>query len=320
MADLANSLAGLVTLNDKNIADIFPSNVLDDAPLLKVLYAVAASNGNLHKYPRKTARGTAAFRAICSGVANTAMYIEEVTDTLKYLDATVYADVAAAEAYKAGIAAYLELLMAEQFSAGFFELECQILNGVANDASGFVGCKGLCDALTDEMVVNAGGSGSDTMCVYLLRSGIDGVAAVAGNDGKITFDEEPSKVRILDGSSNPYMAYAIPVGGWFGLQVASTYALGAIVNIESAGSSNILTDDMIADAISRFPAGKGPNLIVMNRTALKQLQDGRTATNPTGAPAPFPQSAFNIPIVTTDALGKTETSLTTTTTTTTTTM
>jgi hypothetical protein len=46
--------------------------------------------------------------------------------------------------------------------------------------------------------------------------------------------------------------------------------------------------------------------LVMNRRSLQQLQASRTATNPTGSPAPFPQSAFNLPIVVSDAVTNSE--------------
>ncbi|MBA7711875.1 hypothetical protein ES703_120842 [subsurface metagenome] len=44
----------------------------------------------------------------------------------------------------------------------------------------------------------------------------------------------------------------------------------------------------------------------MTARSLGQLQDSRTATNPTGAPAPFPESAFNVPIFDTTAITNTE--------------
>jgi hypothetical protein len=47
------------------------------------------------------------------------------------------------------------------------------------------------------------------------------------------------------------------------------------------------------------------------------LQASRTATNPTGAPAPFPENAFGIPIVVTDALPIDEATVNSTTTATT---
>ena len=67
-----------------------------------------------------------------------------------------------------------------------------------------------------------------------------------------------------------------------------------------------LSDDLLSDAIAKFPAGKAPSYLVMNRQSLKQLQQSRTATNPTGAPAPFPTEAYGIPIIATDSITSTE--------------
>jgi hypothetical protein len=53
-----------------------------------------------------------------------------------------------------------------------------------------------------------------------------------------------------------------------------------------------------------------PTILVMNRRSLKQLQESRTATNATGAPAPFPSEAFGVPILVTDAITNTEALLT----------
>ena len=43
MAESYNTLAGLVQFNDKNLADLEISDLLDDAPLMQVLHAQAAS-------------------------------------------------------------------------------------------------------------------------------------------------------------------------------------------------------------------------------------------------------------------------------------
>ena len=64
MSEYDTSLAGLLQLNDQNLADIFPNDVLDEAPLVAAMVAVAASNGTLHKYLRRSTAGSAGFRAI----------------------------------------------------------------------------------------------------------------------------------------------------------------------------------------------------------------------------------------------------------------
>jgi len=108
------------------------------------------------------------------------------------------------------------------------------------------------------------------------------------------------------------------LAGWFAVQFGSQYSLGRIANIDGT-SGKSLTDKLIADGISKFPATRQPNVIIMDRTSWYELQSSRTATNPTGAPAPFPLDAFGIPIVVSDHLKTDESALVTTTTTTTTT-
>jgi hypothetical protein len=109
-------------------------------------------------------------------------------------------------------------------------------------------------------------------------------------------------------SSGMFNAYVTPVQAYLGLQVGSIYSIGRIANLDA--SANGLTDDKISDALSKFPAARPATHLVMNRRSLQQLQSSRTATNPTGAPADFPQSAFGVPIVVTDAVGNSETALT----------
>ena len=129
-------------------------------------------------------------------------------------------------------------------------------------------------------------------------------------------DDNPTIVQVA-ASGGTYSAYRVTLGGWFALQVGSTYDACRICNLDGT-SDDLLTDDLIAEGISKFAAARQPNMIVMNRTALAELRASRTGTNPTGAPAPFPTEAFGVPIVVTDALGSSESTVNASTTPTTT--
>ena len=72
------------------------------------------------------------------------------------------------------------------------------------------------------------------------------------------------------------------------------------------GIVEYLTDDLIFDALELFPAGAGPDMMIMNRRSQFQLRASRTATNATGAPSPMVDSVAGVPIVTTDAILSTE--------------
>lgn len=309
MANEYLGLTDIVKLNDQNLADIDVSDLLDDAPFLKALAADVASNGTEHKYLKETGAPVVGFRAANDGRENKKSTDTLVTITLKILDASFTVDKALADSYKDGGLQLLAREALRHMKAAFFHAEKQLIYGVANDSLGFVGLAAATtlDALADTMVVGAGGTTASTgSSVYLVRTNADGVdcTVIAGNDAKIEKGETVVQ-RVSGETVGHYPAYFTPITGWLGLQIGSAYSVGRIANL-TADSGKGLTDALISEALSRFPASRHPNLLVMNRRSLMQLQKSRTATNPTGAPAPFPQESFGVPIVVTDALTSTE--------------
>jgi hypothetical protein len=318
MADnYTNTLAGLLMLNDQNMKDIYPTNVLDDAPVVAKAYAMPASQGGtLHKYLRRKTAAGAGFRVIGTGVSNAAEVFEDIEVTCKYLDLSFYRDVAAVVGFRGGLSAYIQKETLAALKSGMFAMEQAVFTNYASAFAGLLQSSDL-NITTGSQVVNAGGAGGKS--VYLLRWAEDGVALIAGNDGRIDMqwaDDNPTIVQVAASGGN-FSAYRVTLGGWFALQIGSTYDVARICNLDGT-SDDLLTDDLLAAGISKFAASRQPNMIVMNRTALKELRDNRTASNPTGAPAAFPTEAFGIPIVVTDALGSSETTVDTTTTPTTT--
>jgi hypothetical protein len=300
-----------VTINNRNLADINVTDLLNDAPLINRLAAVPASNGTLHRYVKETAEPNVGFRDANSGRAFSKSGDTAVTVTLKILDASFQVDKAIADAFRNGRDAFISREALRHLRAAFFHAEGQIVYGTDNDSDGFNGLvdsTGL-DNTDDTMVVDAGGTSESTASsVWLLRTGESDVAYVAGNDARIELGDY-EVIDATDGSSLHYPAYYTPITGWGGLQVGSAYSAARIANL-TADDSCTLTDDLIAQAIEKFPSAAPPTLMVMNRRSLRQLQNSRTATNPTGNPAPFPDAAFGIPIVVTDAITSTETLLT----------
>ncbi len=281
------SLTHLVQFNDQNLSDAQISDILDDAPVMQVVNAVAASNGTNHRYKKQTTASSAGFRAIDGGVTKTRSADTQVDVTLKVLDASFKMDVAEADGYRFGRDAYLEIELMRSLKQAFFAAESQMIRGTNYDANGFAGLEDNADlnAVADAMVYNAGGTTADVQSsVYLIRSGDDDLSYVAGNDGNITFntEDDPSIIEVTDSGTDVYPAYYVPVTGWGGLQKGGLRSVARIANI---GDSATLDDDKIAEALALFPASRQPNLIVMNRASLKQLQQSRTATNVTGAPA-----------------------------------
>ena len=310
MPESYNTLAGLVQLNDKNLADFDMSDVLEAAPTLNVMHAQTASNGTLHKYLKMTTAPSAAFRDALDGIAHTASADTLVTVTLKILDACFSTDVALAKGYKGGVDGWLMLEQKRKLRTAFKAAESQIFYGTSTDAKGFVGLldQGQLDAVADTMVFNAGGSNASTQTsCYLLRTAEDGVSMVIGNDGVIDV-EEPTIIESAGSATGYFPAWYVAATGWLGLQIGSAYDAGRICNIEcqTLTSTSAFTDDDLYAALSLFPSDKTPNVICMNRNARRLLRQSRTATNPTGQPAPNPTELDGIPIVITDALVSTE--------------
>lgn len=302
---IADLLADGLDLSGAEINDI-----LDGAPYLAQIPMVDSSNGTEHKYIRETANPVVGFRAPNVGRDFDSSVDTLVTDTLTLLDWSFAADKGVGDAWKKGTENYIAREGRRHIRAAMAKLEAQILNstGVGGDAAGFVGYQtlGSLNALSDEMVVTAGGAGATLQTsVYLVhQSEMNGVVAVSKGDGTPITMGETIVQDLVDGSGLHLPAYYTPACSWFGLQVGGARSISRICNIEPGTAE--LTDDLIATAIAKHPTGQKPNVIVANRAAVESLRKGRTATNATGVPAPIPEDAFGIPIVETDGLTQVE--------------
>lgn len=306
-----NTLNGIIQLNNANLADIEVSDLLMDAPLLRSLYAMRSSYGTQHQYLKQTGAASGTFRDVNEGVANTAAERELITVTLKILDASITRDKAIAMGYKGGKEAFMALEVVAALQAAFYEAEKQLITGVSNQAKGFAGLAALLSDLNNAMVYNAGGTGSGTIktSVYAIRSTMNDVSVILGQDGNIDVGDI-FETAIYASDTTNMTALGCNILGWLGLQYGSIYSAGRLANITNE-TGKTLDDDKIAELLSLFPESRPPTHLVMNRKALAQLRNSRTATNPSGAPAPFPTEAYGIPIITTGAIGNAESLLTT---------
>lgn len=317
MSESTNTLAGLLALNDRGLSVIEASDVLNSAPVIRALFAQPASEGGLrHKFERELTEPGVGFRLPNEGITNAAGTFEIVTQDCALLDGSFSRDKAIALAYRKGPVAYMDKESMKSLRASFFKVECAMFRSNINKQ--FTGLPGssFYDQITaDAQVVNAGGSGGRS--VWLIRSAEDGVSIVAGNDGRIDMAAEDATVVLRDSSNREYTGLHRSLLGYFLLQVASKYDAARIVNLDGT-SGHTLTDAMVAAAAIKAKADKPFTMIAMSRTSVLELQQSRTATNPTGAPAPWPTESMGIPIVMTDAIPENEAAINTTTTTTTT--
>lgn len=311
------TLNDMILINDRNLADYEITDLLQQAPFLAALAADTSSNGTQHKYLKEITAPTVGFRAINQGRPHSKSVDEMVTVDLKILDAGWSVDKAAADIYKNGKDAFIDREGWRHLRAALFAAEQQLING--DDTDGFIGMA-QADGLTmtsDDMVLS-GGASSDRTSVWAVRSTPDfrDAALILGQNGNIEWGETLVQ-RVDDDEGDHFFAYVTPIQGWMGMQVGSRHSIARYANL-GTGEGETLDDDKLAALIEKFPSGKPPTMFVMNRRSLRQLRDSRTATNMSGAPAPFPSEAFGIPIIVTDAITNAESAVTTTTTTTTT--
>ena len=305
MAHVYTTTAELLKLGDGTISDIDVSELLEDTPLLRVLAAIEASHEVVHKWLKKTAAPAAGFRAVNAGLENTVATYAEVTQDLKLYDASFAIDVGLLKTQSGGLLKRREAV--DHLRTAFVDMEKQIFYGTGAKAAGFAGLaqEAAVQYKNSAMVVDAAGTTANTgSSVWAIRSGESDVAAVYGAGGRIEIGDEYRTV-LADSSGKTYDADRTPILFWGGLQVATTLTAARICNLTADGGKG-LTDDLIAELLAKFPSGRGPTHLAMNRRSQMQLQQSRTATNATGAPAPFPTEAFGVPIVVTDQITSTE--------------
>lgn len=217
-------------------------------------------------------------------------------------------DKAVADTYEEGADAYIALEAGGILEGEMQGLAKQFYYGTSNHAKGFPGLLAAYD--TTNMCVDAGGTTDDVATsVWLVRLGLRDVTWVWGNNGQMQLSDV--RVETITGANSKKLdGYVQTMLARPGLQVLSKQSICRIKKI-TTDSQKGLTDVLISTALAKFPAGRGPNVAFMTQRSLAQLQASRTATSPTGAPAPFPTSITGIdgqmiPIRVTDAIRNTE--------------
>lgn len=300
-------LADILTINNENAdQDLATSDLLQDAPFFRSIPFVTATNGDEHQYVKETGAPAVGFRAVNTGRAHDGSQDTLVTENLKFLDCGMTIDEAVALAYKRGVSALNGREAIRHIRAGFRTAEVQYFQGVGfgGDALGFNGFPdaGGLNALADTMVMDGGGSSARTS-IYLMRLGDDDVTGVMGMDGNIEIGETlRQRVQEIGDDTKFYFAFCTAISAWMGLQIGGAYSIGRIANVGATDCD----DDLISQGIELFPEERSPNVIVMNKRSVGSLRRSRTATNPSGAPAPYPTEVHGIPIIQTGALSNAE--------------
>jgi len=296
---------------------------LEVHPELALVHARTIS-GVHYKTLVRTVLPTVAFRNANEGYeSKKAVYENRLVETF-ILNPRWECDKAVADRYEDGPEAFIALEasaimeaamqhLCSCFYYGLTTLAAKPRHLTAGDTKGF---PGLHDAMgltvgTDILVDATGADASEGSSVFAIKTGPKDVQWVWGNHGQMQVDD-PTTERILEPATaattaKPFTAYCQEMLAYPGIQVGNRFCVGRVAEIGKADSGGTsLTDVMIAKLYSLFPTGTQPDMFLMSRRSHAQLRANRTATSPTGAPAPFPTEWEGVPIHVTDAILNTE--------------
>lgn len=280
----SNTLLGILQSNDRNLADFIVDDILESAPFLAAAYTQTATGKVEHKFEVEVEAPGVGFREVNTGRDNAAGKSKIVTIALMLLDASFERDVALALASTKGIEGYMASEGRKSLRAAFATLDRQLIRGTGAVADGFYGLNDFLEKFNPDMQIIKGSTAGSS--VYMGHFGEDAVSVIAGNDGELLVDDIKD-VLAYDSSNKPYNALSLPILGWLGLQVAGSKNLARLANVPQSGEGT-LDDKMLAELLMKFPSAVTPNFVLMSRFDAANLAASRTATNPTGTPAPIP--------------------------------
>jgi len=284
------------------------TSVLNQSPLVAATPITDTSDGSsTHQWNVYTQAPVVGFRTVNAGRDYDSSIDTVSSATCLILDFSWRVDFALAHTWRQGAQDLIAREGLRHLGAALFKLEQQMVYGTTakGDSAGFAGLidNTAYDAVGDDMVINAAGTTADVQSsMWAIKFGFDHCRLVTPMDQGIQLGD----TIVTEANESNHPVYYTPASLYIAYQVGAKYSAGRIANLNNATDSKPLTDDLISSLLATFPAGGGPDILVCNRTSLKDLQQSRTSTNPTGAPAPFPDNAFGVPIITSDAIVQTE--------------
>lgn len=231
----------------------------------------------------------------------------------------IQVDKAVGMAHEDGLAAFEMIESSGVVRSALIALGSQIWYGVTADANGFAGIKASVAYSTaaTALVVNAAGSTATTASsCYAVKFGTQDVGLVVGQGGSIELPPFTDQ-QIAGTTSGTWLPGRVSsLCAWMGLQIGNVNCAGRIANLtEDSGKG--LSDSLLAQLLARFPVGYAPDAFFCSRRSARQLQISRTVVLNSGpgsakiagnveAVAPWPTSAFGIPLYVTDSILNTD--------------
>jgi hypothetical protein len=253
----------------------------------------------------RTAYGRVGFRAANEGTPRFASQYENRLFECFILNPIWQPDKAVADAYERGAQAFIAMEGIGMTEASMINLSSQFYYGIDNDPKGFPGVQACVDP---SMVIDAGASGATkTSSIWAVRWGVRDCGWLWGLNGMLNLSAV-KEVVAYDGPGNPYPAYYQDILARPGLCVASKWSVARIKNIsvDPGDTTHRANDKLLGQLKTLFPDPRQPHMYFMTKEVREQIRESRTATNPTGQPAPTPTDFEGVPLYATSGISNTE--------------
>ena len=258
----------------------------------------------------RTALPTVGFRGVNQGSKPSASTFENRLYEAFLMNPKWFCDKADADAYEDGAPAYIAMEGVGMMEASMLTLSKQFYYGATGaDTMGF---PGVSDVVDPNMAISAEATGTSAAAcssVWAVRWGIRDVSWLWGNNGQLLLSPvvEIPNFQDPNDATKYFTAYHQEILSRPGLQVASKWSCARLYNVgKNTDTGKTLTDKLLGQLKSLFPPQSPPHAYLMTVRSREQLRSSRTATNPTGAPAPTPTDYEGVPILATNGISDTE--------------
>lgn len=159
--------------------------------------------------------------------------------------------------------------MSQQLASGFF------YSNAAVDTEMFTGLAPRLDAIKEDHVISAGGTGSDLTSIYIACAGEDKVHFIypKGHPQAGIRHVPKGIVTVQDDDGKEFEAYKDYFEAMIGLVVEDDRYIKRVCNIETSGTSNTFDEDLLIQATEAIPEdGLSSAVIMCNRKIRTQAR------------------------------------------------
>ncbi|MDO9534780.1 MAG: hypothetical protein Q7J85_05490 [Bacillota bacterium] len=236
---------------------------------------VEANDITSHVYTRRASLPTGSWRRINEGVAEESSSTIQVREPIGILEAFSKVDCFLVDNAPNPVQFRTNEDMAFVEGLGQNMVEKCFYGNIATDPEQINGLsiRGAYNTIADANVWAAGGTESDLASIWIIQWGANKVHLVypRGSQSMGVKRTDLGRTVAYDSSYNPYMAYWSNFVVNIGLVIRDDRNVQRIVNIETAGSSNIFDDDLLIKALNHMPGRGAGASIYMNETMLSQM-------------------------------------------------